>query len=490
MGHRSLGRWWRRRSLRARVTLGATAVVMLGVALVAAGILLGVRRSLIAGVDNAALQRATDVAGLAAHGGIRGTIPFSGSDTAAVQVLDAAGAPIAATPDLNGNEPIVPVPLPESLRAGTPATVTDLPVGAGGDYRVVAVPAQLNGAPATVVVAQSLAEEQRSFAGLVAGLAMGLPVIVALVAATTWAVTGATLRPVNSLRREVDQISATDVQHRLELPGSQDEIHQLATTLNAMLGRLALASQAQRQFVADAAHELRTPLTAAIVDAETAASAADPQAWASLGPVLLTDLRRLGDLVDDLLALAHLDDPGYRARWRALDLDDVVLAELQRARQAGRLVDGSNVEAARVTGDPTAMTRVVRNLVDNAVRHAATRVGVALEDGGKHVTLSVFDDGPGIPAADRQRVFDRFARLNPARDRGSGGTGLGLAIVRELVGAHGGRVWVSDPPDDDRGRAYPGAWVLVELPGADDPGAQAPGGQTPAGQPPASRVTG
>jgi signal transduction histidine kinase len=329
----------------------------------------------------------------------------------------------------------------------------------------VALPSQLNGRPVTVLVAASLAQEQRSLTSLAAGLAVSLPGLAVLIGAITWLFTGYTLRPVETLRREVERISGSDLQRRVDLPPSRDEIHRLAATLNAMLDRLETASSAQRRFVADAAHELRSPLAAAMAEAENGLRAADPDIWRQLGPVILADLGRLSTLMDDLLALARLDDPAHQSNHRLLDLDDIVLAEITRARQTtGHVIDAAAVSAAQVIADPGAMTRIVRNLLENADRHAHNRLAVALGNNNGSVELIVADDGPGIPPEHRDRVFTRFTRLDDARDRAGGGAGLGLAIVRELVAAHGGRVRVYDPPPTDRGATYPGAWMHVQLP--------------------------
>jgi signal transduction histidine kinase len=442
-------------------------VVAVGMLVVAAGLLFGVRNTLLAALDHAVVQRAQDVAALSEQGALGALIPSAGEASSAVQLIDSTGRPVASSADLAGNEPIIGFPLPSALLGGSPVTLDGLPIGDGAAHRVVALPSQLNGQPVTVVVAASLAQEQRSVTSLAAGLAVGLPALAVLIGAITWAFTGYTLRPVETLRREVERISASDLQHRVDLPPSRDEIHRLAETLNDMLGRLEIASSAQRRFVADAAHELRSPLAAAMAEAENGMRAADPETWRQLGPVLLADLGRLSTLMDDLLALARLDDPAHQSNRRLLDLDDIVLAEIARARQStDHTINAAAVSAAQVTADPGAMTRIVRNLLDNAARHAHSRLAVTLGGNNGTVQLTVADDGPGIPLEDRDRVFTRFTRLDDARDRAGGGAGLGLAIVRELVAAHGGRVRVGDPQPTDRDGVYPGAWMYVELPRA------------------------
>jgi signal transduction histidine kinase len=212
-------------------------------------------------------------------------------------------------------------------------------------------------------------------------------------------------------------------------------------------------------------HELRSPLTATMAETETLVLAADPDAWEQRGPVLLDGLRRLHGLMDDLLALAGLDDPGHRSARRTVDLDDVVFAEMSEVRAAtDRTIDVSGVSAAQVLADPRAMARVVRNLLDNAVRHARSEVAVTLHEDDRAVVLAVADDGTGVPADQRERIFDRFVRLDAARGQDSGGSGLGLATVRDLVDAHDGHVWISDAPSGADAARYPGAWVHVRLP--------------------------
>ncbi|HEY0451238.1 HAMP domain-containing sensor histidine kinase [Actinophytocola sp.] len=469
MRHGPVG-WWQRRSLRARLTLAATLIFGISVTALSVLILFGVQGSLQASVDDVARQRAHDVAILAEGGKVTGPIPNTGEDISAVQILDAAGNVLASGADLVGNEPMMTNPLPAVLLTGGAVTRSDLPIGDGTAYRVVTAPTTMGGRPATIVVAASLAQQERTMAALRTGLALGMSTLVGVLALTTWVLTARTLRPVDRLRGEVDDISATDLHRRLALPPSADEVHRLATTLNRMLSRLEAASNAQRRFVGDAAHELRSPLTAITAQVDNAIRHPETAPWTEVGPVLMSGLRRLESLMDDLLALARLDDPDQSFRTqRDVDLDDLVHAEIARARQATtRTIDAAGVGPARVRADPRELTRVVRNLLDNAVRHAGHRVAVHLGDAYGVVDFVVADDGPGVPADQRDQVFDRFTRLDEARVRDSGGTGLGLAIVRELTHANGGRAWIHDPPPD-RASTYPGAWVHVQLPSAAPP---------------------
>ena len=183
---------------------------------------------------------------------------------------------------------------------------------------------------------------------------------------------------------------------------------------------------------------------------------------AELAETVLAEDLRLARLVDDLLVLAQTDERTLELDARPLDLDDLVLDEASRLRASSPLtVDTSSVSGGRVTGDRAWLRRVVANLADNAARHAHSRIAFSLREAGQIVHFNVDDDGTGIPPDDRERVFQRFVRLDAARGRNDGGSGLGLAIVAELVRAHGGSVTVGDSP-------LGGARINVVLPRLDD----------------------
>nr|WP_289845979.1 HAMP domain-containing sensor histidine kinase [Curtobacterium sp. WW7] len=283
----------------------------------------------------------------------------------------------------------------------------------------------------------------------------------------TWFVVGRALRPVDRMRREVDEVEGTNLHARVDEPGSGDEVDRLAATMNRMLGRLEASQQAQRQFVSDASHELRSPLATIRQHAEVARAHPEVTGTTDLADVVLDEGARLQELVESLLLLTRVDERG-RDRDRAVDLDDLVFTEASRPRsvhgtdgredgrpdgtavrtdgRAAVRVDVSGVTPARVRGDDRLLGRMVRNLVDNAVRHAEHTVVVALGTDGDSAVLSVDDNGHGIPETDRARVFERFVRLDEGRARDAGGSGLGLAIVDAVVRGHGGSVAVSAAP--------------------------------------------
>jgi len=235
-------------------------------------------------------------------------------------------------------------------------------------------------------------------------------------------------------------------------------------TVGRALRRVARAEAAQRRFVSDASHELRSPVATVRQHAEVALAHPGRADAGALAGTVLDEAVRMQRLVDDLLLLARADESALlRAGRRAVDLDDLVLEEVRRLRAArpDLRVDAAAVGAARVTGDADALRRLVRNLGENAARHARARVAFALSDPGDGwARLVVEDDGPGIPAADRDRVFERFVRLDEARSRGAGGAGLGLAIVAEVAAAHRGRAEAGEAAE------LGGARFAVTLPSA------------------------
>jgi signal transduction histidine kinase len=293
-------------------------------------------------------------------------------------------------------------------------------------------------------------------------LIVALPAAVALIAAVAWLSVGRALRPVEAISDELAAITAANLNRRVPVPDTGDEIEGLALTTNATLDRLEDAVTRQRRFVADAAHELRSPLAGLRNTVEVAQATAAPEDLPAALDVVLASTRRLQDLTDDLLLLARLDRPETRPRT-PVDLAAVVEEQVAERRYG----DGGRVEfTATVTGpvvvpgDQRQLERLVRNLLDNADRHADTAVSVAVSRAGGEAVVEVVDDGGGIDPEDRELVFQPFTRLDDARARDSGGTGLGLAIARNIAAGHGGRIEVDN---------VPGARFTVHLPA--EPGA-------------------
>jgi signal transduction histidine kinase len=306
----------------------------------------------------------------------------------------------------------------------------------------------------TIHAVSPLDEIERSVGALSAALWLGLPILVLAAGAMTWLITDRALAPVSAITRRVRELSSTNLDARVPVPGTDDEIAELARTMNEMLDRLERASVNQRQFVSDASHELRSPVASIRTQIETALRYPDGVDWPSVAQVVLAEDERLDHLVGNLLAMARYEEGRY-GRKCDVDLDDLVMA--QSPRMTSVQLDLSGVSAGRVWGNADELTSVVRNLLDNAARHARSQVAVSVREVGPWVVLSVCDDGAGVPAGDRDRVFDRFARLEEGRSRDGGGTGLGLALTKRIVEHHGGRVRVGDAP-------LGGAEFVVELP--------------------------
>ncbi len=308
----------------------------------------------------------------------------------------------------------------------------------------------------TVAVASPLESVRRSVDALVRILWFAIPALVAGVAALLWFLTGRALRPVEAIRSEVEEISHTTMHRRVPVPTARDSVRNLAVTMNEMLDRLELAGARQRTFIADASHELRSPVAAIRTEVEVALRDPAGTDWGSMAARVLAEDDRLGALVDDLLELARIDE-GLPLQRAEVDLDDVVLADISR-RSGGIVIDTSSVSGAEVMGDQRRLAQVVRNLLDNAVRHARTQVRVGVQSIDGEVTLTVDDDGAGVAPEDRERVFERFTRLDEARTREVGGAGLGLAVSERIVALHDGTISCEQAP------GLTGARFIVRLP--------------------------
>ncbi|MBC6462246.1 sensor histidine kinase, partial [Actinomadura sp. HBU206391] len=298
-----------------------------------------------------------------------------------------------------------------------------------------------------------------SFDAIFATQAAGL---VLLAAFATWKITGRTLRPVEAIRARLVEINGTDLGSRVPEPPGDDEIARLAQTVNSTLGRLERAQKRmeqaldqQRQFASDASHELRTPLAGLRMQLEEGQLYPDETSVQDVLDRALNEVDRLQAITTDLLLLARVGvcSPGAR---ETVDLAE--LAEVEVSRRMDRLPPrlclerGATVDVVR-----TQISRLLGNLLDNAQRHAKSTVAIDVRRVGDHAELSVADDGAGITEADRERIFERFTRLDAARSRDVGGTGLGLAIARDIACAHRGTLHVEDS-------AIGGARFVLRLP--------------------------
>jgi signal transduction histidine kinase len=444
--------WWRRRSLRARLTLITSAGLALALAGAAVLLVNALRVSITRELDDSARQGAVTVAALIDQNRLPSPVPVA-PGTLTIQVLDAQGRIINVSPGADRLVPMLPLTQARAAaRTGQARMLAGPPLGMPSLLRVVAVGA--NGHQ-IVIAAVSYAQVHDSLGTLGKALLIGTPLLFGLLALVTWLVTGYTLRPIAELRRGAAEVTETGVPRDLPVPPARDEVRSLAVTLNDMLSRLADAQQRQRDLVSDTAHELRSPIASIRAQLEVALDHPDGLDWAETARDVHADTLRLARLTEDLLLLARLD--GQHLRRRPTDLSAMCVSVAARYTAARVPVRADAPAPCLVAGDPDALSRLVVNLLDNAVRHAASRVCVSVREDGGWTVLTVTDDGPGIPAEDAERAFGRFSRLDNARSRtGEEGAGLGLAIVRSTAEAHGGTASLGD--------AGPGLRAVVRLP--------------------------
>jgi signal transduction histidine kinase len=487
---RSAGRWWRRhglgpqllhwwwrRGLRARVTI--TAALGLIVAFAVADLLLfnALRISLTRSIDEYARSGASEVAALIDADHLPNPVPVA-AGTITIQVLDPAGRITDVSPDADWMVPIVSPAHAAALANNSEAILVH-----GGPFDMpsllrVAVVRASNGD--LVIAAVPFSAESGSLNVVARALAIFTPVLFLVFTGAIWLVTGSTLRPIGALRRGAARVTETGVPSDLPVPEARDEVRLLALTLNDMLSRLADAQQRQRALVSDTAHELRSPIASIRTQLEVALDFPDGQDWETTARDVHADALRLARLAEDLLLLARLDEqagPGGARVDNGTRVDLVSASRSVACRYADARVpvtvsagtvsastgngDARPSETVLAVGDQGRLERLLVNLVDNAVRYASSSVVVAARTHGGWAELSVTDDGPGIPEADRERVFGRFTRLDDARSRDgaeAGGAGLGLAIVRATAQAYGGTAYLesANPP--------PGLRAVVRLP--------------------------
>lgn len=468
------------RSVRARAAFGATLVV--AVALVAAGlaVLLVLRANLIDQADLQAEVAAREVAGQLATDIPYDDLELDDEEDHPVQVTDEEGRVVIVSKDLRaitgtGTSGVTPVPSAsagaspspgegdgdddsadddsdddDGSRPGRGQVSSDDPDfsdgtatvdGTTADYRFAAVEATTpDGVTLTVYAGAPLAAEQEAVNTVRGAMLTGLPLLLVVVAGVTWLVTRRALRPVEGIRREMAAITASeDLARRVPEPGSRDEIAALARTTNETLTVLEASVERQRRFVADASHELRSPIASLRTQLEVAE--AHPELLDLPGAV--ADTVRLQVLAADLLLLARLD-AGEKPGSATVELGALVREEVSQ-RTGDRIAVSVEVPqggAFEVSGSRGQLSRVIGNLLDNAQRHAEGSVAVSVAADGRGVRVEVRDDGAGVPEDERERIFERFVRLDDARSRDDGGAGLGLAIARDVASRHGGTLTV------------------------------------------------
>ncbi|MEV5967413.1 ATP-binding protein [Kribbella sp. NPDC051952] len=437
-----------RASVRSRSTAAAVIVVAVAMALGAAVLLLLLQRALITSVSDAADGRVAEVASQVGKEGVAtlsSDLAESTRTSQLIQVLDGSGRVVAASSARADNTALTDLrPGPGVVQR---AEVGDMPlIDDDQDYLIVTQGAEYGGQSYTVVVASSVETQRETVTTVTKYLLVGFPVLLIVVGVAGWLLVGQALGPVERIRVRVQGIESNDLTERVPVPETQDEIARLAVTMNEMLDRLQTGQATQRRFVSDASHELRSPLATLTAALEVVEADTTGQAWQELHEVMEAETERMRRLVEDLLLLAKADDAGLRMQRTDVDLDDLVQDEVQRLRRSATdLTVTGDIHPVRVVGDPLRLSQVIRNLVDNAARAAHSSVRLATAEQNGRAVITIEDDGDGIPAADRVRVFERFVRLDTSRARASGGSGLGLAIVHEITKAHQGTITLDSP---------------------------------------------
>ncbi len=399
---------------------------------------------------------ATEIQQSAANGSWSPTLPPSTLDAdAEAQVLAADGTVLAATRSLVG----LPAIYELSPASDTPVRLKSADGVVPTEIQVIATRATVGAQTVTIITGTSTDLLRQVTTAFLRHLLLGLPIILLLAAATVWLVVGRALRPVERIRRAAGQITSADLSRRVPEPGTRDEVGYLAQTMNAMLQRLEDSAHRQRRFVADASHELRSPLAGIRTTLEVGLAHPDHAPWPVIAQRAADQSVRLEKLLQQLLILAKTDEQQPTTQLEPVALQPL-LSELVRDLPTGQIsVDLALPQQLQTTGNPHDLTRLFRNVLDNAVRHAKSHVDVRGSTGGGHIVIQITDDGPGIPATERNRIFDRFVRLDNSRARATGNSGLGLSIARAITTAHHGDICAVDAPNR-------GARLVIRLPAA------------------------
>ncbi|MFP3965443.1 HAMP domain-containing sensor histidine kinase [Actinomadura fulvescens] len=418
------------------LTAGAiAALVCFGVSLL---VLLGVRGQVEDFEREKTISAALEVVHLIKRGRLPPVLPRD--ETAALQVLNAEDRVLSSSAEIRGRPPIASFkPTEQSVYA-----IRRLcpPTGLEGCMSVVAFRVYQMDGDWTVYAADDVIPWYVSSHLVIFLLCLSL-LLVLITIVGCWRTVDQTLAPVEAIRAKLAEITATDSGRRVPVPPNRDELRALAEAANATLDRLDAALEQQRRFTSDASHDLRSPITAARAQVEDALLHPDDTDWREVGEAVLGSLDRLQDIVSDLLELARLDAGGAREGTDLVELADLVRAELARSPRT-KTLDTDLAPGVTVRGDRLRLARLLTNLLDNAERHATSRIQIVVRAEGDSAVLEVIDDGAGIAPGEREIVFQRFTRLDAARNRDAGGTGLGLPIARQVARAHNGTLVIED----------------------------------------------
>ncbi len=433
----------RLRTLRARVTIVAsvaiTTVALLGFLLLYDLQAQSARRT----IEGQLRTYVTQIEQVGQHGHWPRPLPPSTLDAgAAAQVIGANGRVLAATRTLAGLPAVYMLPTGSTQ----PVRQTAATGAVSNEVQVVAMRTTVNSRPVVIIAEASTGVLNQLNGEFGARLLLAVPIALILAGFTVWLIVGRALRPVEHIRRAVTEITSADLSRRVPEPGTTDEIGHLAGTMNDMLGRLDDAARRQRRFVADASHELRTPLAAIRTTLDVGLAYPDKAPWLVIAERARQQSARLEELIEQLLLLARADERQLSQRRGRVDLAAMLTDTVAQLPAHKAETDLRAAPGLTVMGDRGHLERLFRNLIDNALRYAASRVVITATADGGRARIEIDDDGPGIPAADRIRVFDRFVRLDTSRERGTGTTGLGLAIAREIALAHDGGITLLERP--------------------------------------------
>ena len=437
--------FWAKRGVRARVTILSVTVVFVALLIGAIGFVFMLSNQLTHSYEQSVMQRAQDVAAQVKSDdadAARAVVVASPGDTTLVQVIDASGKVLYASPSIVG-ESAITAPL---VVGSAPATQQlNLPFVDNASYLVATVNVTSPTGVVTVITAQTLAAVTRINQLLSVALLIAAPLGLAVVGSVVWIAVGSSLASVDRIRRRVETIDGAGLTGRVPVPLAKDEVERLAITMNHMLDRLEQTNLNQRRFLADASHELKSPLASMRATIDVAARSPRGMDGEMQG-FLSEEVDRMSQLVHDLLLLARADEGSPQLRLSDVDIDDIVMGEVRRLEAQHTLTIIADVEAARLRGDRTAVGQAIRNVVDNAARFAKGQIRFTVLNEQGFIVVQVEDDGPGIPIESREIALERFVRLDEHRSRNEGGSGLGLAIVQEITHIHHGNVVLEQSP--------------------------------------------
>ncbi len=428
---------FRQTSLRVRVTAAAVLILAASLALTAALLIKVVHGSMVSTAGSQVRSTISEVGALLPATPLPSVLPSRPG--VALQLTDATGQVVWAASSEVLYMPVVAHVVNVDGHLNIQFVTTGKPGTSDNDFSLAEVQRvdTMNG-PGYLFAFAYASTIEHDISVLVIALSITFLLILLIAGWLVWFVVGRALSPVELIRRRVSSIAAGDMHERVPVPESNDDIARLAETLNDMLARLEASGESQRAFISDASHELRSPLTALLASMERAAGAPAQADWPAVASFVVSEGRRLNTLVEDLLWLARNDEKAMVPQLKDVDIDDILYEEARRVRSTGALtVDSSGIEPTRIIGDKMMIARAIRNVIDNATRHARSSLNLSSRYESDVVVIRIGNDG-AVVGSNPDRLFERFARLDEARSRDQGGSGLGLAIVRNIAELHGG----------------------------------------------------